>query len=112
MIFVYRFPRYKDFTDEDTKLAFTIVTHDEIGLFEIMLHTIFRPYNAYCIYVGANSPPEYRDAASKVVNCYKDLFPKSTIFMAQDTKEVRWGNFTLIEADLICMDQLLKLKNQ
>ena len=54
-IVIYRFPVYKKDEDEETKLAFTIVAHDQLGLFEILLHLIFRPYNAYCIYVGSNT---------------------------------------------------------
>ena len=96
----------------DTKLAFSYVTHKQVGLFEILLHLTFRPYNAYCIYVGSNTNPEVISSITKLVQCYKKIYPNSDIFMAENTKTVRWGNYSLLEADLICMEQLLALKHQ
>ena len=93
-------------------MAFTIVTHDQLGLFEILLHSIFRPYNAYCIYVGSNTAEHYRRSVEQLVNCYDVLYPESTVFMAVDTKPVVWANWSVIEADLICMKQLLNLESQ
>ena len=108
----YRFPEYRRAEEEKTKLAFTVITHDQLGLFEVLLHTIFRPYNAYCIYIGSNTGDVYKQNVEQLVNCYKYLYPESTVFMAQNVDEVRWGNWSLIEADLICMNQLLDLTSQ
>ena len=95
-----------------TKLAFTIVTHDQLGLFEILLNLIFRPYNAYCIYVGSNTKTMYRQRLEKLVNCYKYHYPESTIFMAANVSEVQWGYWSVIQADLTCRKQLLELDSQ
>ena len=104
--------RFLNYTrDVKTKLAFTIVTHDQLGLFEILLHAIFRPYNAYCIYVGSNTPKHHHNV-EKLVNCYNFLYPESNVFMAVNTTAVQWANWSVIEADLICMEQLLNLKSQ
>ena len=96
----------------ETKLAFTIVTHDQLGLFEVLLHSIFRPYNAYCIYIGSNTAENYRRSVEKLVNCYNFLYPGSNVFMAVNTTAVKWASWSVIEADLICMEQLLNLKSQ
>ena len=95
-----------------TKLAFVYVVHHMVGLFEILLHLTFRPYNAYCIYVGSNTNPMVIESITNLVNCYNKLYPSADIFMAKNTKSVTWGNFSLLLADLICMEQLLALKNQ
>ena len=108
----FRFPKFKDATEETTKLAFTIVTHEQLGVFEILLHLIFRPYNAYCIYVGSNTPNVYRENVEKLVNCYKYIYPESTIFMAENVHPVKWGNWSLIQADLLCMEHFLELDSQ
>ena len=92
-----------------TPLAFSIIAHHEVGLFEILLHLIFRPYNAYCIYVGSSSEPEMIEAIGNVVQCYQTLYPETPIFMAKSTSVVRWGQFSLLQADLNCMEQLLVL---
>ena len=107
----FRFLSYTNSKDVKTKLAFTIVTHDQLGLFEILLHTIFRPYNAYCIYVGSNTA-KHRHSIEKLVKCYNYLYPESNVFMAVNTTSVQWANWSVIEADLICMEQLLNLKSQ
>ena len=88
------------------------MTHDQLGLFEILLHLIFRPYNAYCIYVGTNTGRIYKESVEQLVNCYNYLYPETSIFMATDVDEVRWGNWSLIKADLTCMKQLVDLTNQ
>ena len=106
---------HKHFTsseDVGTKLAFLYVVHHQVGIFEILLHLTFRPYNAYCIYVGSNSDPNVIASITQLVECYKTLHPETNIFMAKDTKSVKWGNYSLLEADLICMEQLLALRNQ
>lgn len=100
------------FFKESAKLAFSYVAHHQTGLFEILLHLTFRPYNAYCIYVGSNSRPEVIEAITKIVSCYQKLYPGASIFMAKNTKPVKWGDFSLLEADLECMQQLLELKHQ
>ena len=97
---------------EGTPLAFSIVTHDAIGLFEILLHLIFRPYNAYCIYVAKNTNKGYQNKVHQLVDCYKKLYPKTSIFMVEKTNSISWGNWTVLEADLTCMNHLLQLKKQ
>ena len=96
----------------ETRLAFTIITHDQLGTFEILLHAIFRPYNHYCIYIGANTAEEYRKSVQKMINCYNSLYPDANIFLAENTKAVKWADWSVIEADLICMEQLLKSESQ
>ena len=93
----------------EAKLAFIYVVHQQVGLFEILLHLTFRPYNAYCIYVGNNTNSQYTSVLKHLVNCYKKLYPKTAIFMATNTSKVEWGKFSLLNADLHCMQDLLKL---
>ena len=95
-----------------SKLAFSYVVHHMTGLFEILLHLTFRPYNAYCIYVGSNSNSQVKEGVRLLVQCYKHMYPEAHIFMAKNVNEVKWGEFSLLEADLKCMEQLLALKHQ
>ena len=32
-------------------IAFSIITHGHLGILEAQLATLFKPYNAYCIYI-------------------------------------------------------------
>ena len=80
-----------------TKLAFIYVVHQQVSLFEILLHLTFRPYNAYCIYVGSNTKAIIMNTITKLIDCYKEMYPNTSIFMAQGTSEVKWGRFSLLE---------------
>ena len=68
-----RFPDYsKNFTG--TKLAFTFVVHHQVGLFEVLLKLLFRPYNAYCIYVGSNTDERISSAITELGKIVKFFF--------------------------------------
>ena len=94
-ILYFRFPKYP--TTMTTKLAFIYVVHQQVSLFEILLHLTFRPYNAYCIYVGSNTKAIITNTITKLIDCYKEMYPNTSIFMAQGTSEVKWGRFSLLE---------------
>ena len=47
-----------------------------------------------------------------LINCYKEMYPETTIFMADKVEDVHWGNWSLVQADLSCMKQLLELDSQ
>ena len=65
---VWQNVRFPDFTQDfaGTKLAFTFVVHHQVGLFEVLLKLLFRPYNAYCIYVGSNTDKRISSAITKL----------------------------------------------
>ena len=68
----FRFPDFRNASEVKTKLAFTVITHDQLGRFEILLNMIFRPYNAYCIYVGSNTNKIYKqNGAEETLECPK-----------------------------------------
>ena len=54
----------------------------------------------------------YRKSVKKMINCYNSLFPDANIFLATNAKAVKWADWSVIEADLICMEQLLRLESQ
>ena len=45
-----------------------------------------------------------------IVTCYEEMFPQSKIFLAQNPVPVFWGRGgTMMEADMLCYRQLVKL---
>ena len=112
IIVFYRFPIVPKKPFNNLTLAFTFVVHNQVGLFEILLHMVFRPYHAYCIYVGQNTPKYIRKAMHNLVNCYQQLFPNTLIFLASKVNKIKWGDFSLLQADLQCMEDLLERKSQ
>ena len=37
--------------EKSLPIAFSIVTHGHLGVLEAQLATLFKPHNAYCIYI-------------------------------------------------------------
>ena len=88
------------------KLAFSYVVHDDPSLFEILLHLTFRPYNSYCIYVDYKATEEFKTAIQNLVKCYHSHFPHTTIFLYPQPAEIFWGDYSLLNADLRCLESL------
>lgn len=100
----------KPVTQEElqTPLAFSIIAHNQISLLETLIASIFRPHNAYCIFVDAKASPEFQDMVSNLVDCYKSQFPQSNIFKAGNSHPIYWAHISMLEADIRCLDLLLE----
>ena len=48
------------------------------------------------------------EAVNRLVQCYKKQFPESNIFVVKRPIAVYWGHISVLEADLICLDELMK----
>jgi hypothetical protein len=46
--------------ESETPLAFAILIHSQIGLFEALLALLFRPQNSYCIYVDQKTSDNFK----------------------------------------------------
>ena len=90
------------------KLAYSYVAHDYPGpgQFEILLHSTFRPYNSYCIYLDYRANKTITEAFHNLIDCYKHHFPDTTIFMYPHPAEVYWAHYSLLNADLRCLEGL------
>jgi hypothetical protein len=56
-------------------IAFAVMVHDQIALFETLLATLFRPHNAYCIFMDSKADPGFKTIVNQLINCYKENFP-------------------------------------
>ena len=88
------------------KVAVSYVIHDYPELFEILFHLTFKPYNSYCIYIDPKSSKEYQDLVFHILNCYQKTFPESKIIVPQLRIPVNWGGYSLLHADLQCLEEL------
>ena len=93
------------------KIAFSYVVHQHPGLFEILLHLTFRPYNSYCIYIDYKASGHIKKAYQSLVDCYQSHFSNTTIFIFSKPAEVYWGDYSLLNADLRCLEALYE-RNQ
>ena len=74
---------------------------------ELSLATIFRPQNSYCVHVDHKSSALFRSTVSNMLECYRRKYPGSYIYPATMSYDVYWGHFSIVEAELICMRDLL-----
>ena len=74
---------------------------------ELSLATIFRPQNSYCVHVDHKSSALFRSTVANMLECYRRRFPGSYIYPATMSYDVYWGHFSIVEAELICMRDLL-----
>ena len=64
------------------------------------------PYNSYCIYIDLKASEDIKKAYQSLVNCYQSHFPNTTIFVFPQPAEVYWGHYSLLNADLRCLEAL------
>ncbi|XP_037539603.1 beta-1,3-galactosyl-O-glycosyl-glycoprotein beta-1,6-N-acetylglucosaminyltransferase 3 [Nematolebias whitei] len=83
-------------------IAFSIVIHEKIEMFERLLRAIYAPQNIYCIHVDLKSPLEFQTAVRSIVSCFPN------VFIASKLENVLYAAWTRVQADLNCMKDLLK----
>ena len=87
-------------------MAFSILCHGNLGQLEALFSTIFRPQNAYCIYVDDKSPIHYKKAVRQLAAIYKYHFPEARIYVPKETIRIYWSDVSILEAGLQCMELL------
>ena len=90
--------------EKDFPLAFSILMHSNVEQVERMLRAIYRPHNVYCIHVDAKSASSIHMAMQAITKCLPN------VFMASRTIPVHWAEFSVLEAELICLNDLWQHK--
>ena len=88
-------------------LAYFIITHTDARSMELMLATIFRPHSSYCIHIDPKSAPIFIRTVQQILDCYKAKYPGSHALVSSQSVSVFWGHFSIVEAELICLKDLL-----
>ncbi|KAL4219082.1 hypothetical protein ACF0H5_021665 [Mactra antiquata] len=83
-------------------IAFSILAYQNVEQMEYLLRAIYRPQNFYCIHMDAKSSTDDVLTIGKIASCFEN------VFLASRSVAVKWGEFTVLEAELICMDDLYK----
>ncbi|KAM4747576.1 beta-1,3-galactosyl-O-glycosyl-glycoprotein beta-1,6-N-acetylglucosaminyltransferase 3-like [Rhinophrynus dorsalis] len=94
------FPMSKE--EEHFPIAYSMVIHDKIEMFERLLRAIYTPQNIYCIHVDQKSPIPFKAAVKAIVNCFDN------VFLASKQVKVIYASWSRVQADLNCMEDLLK----
>ncbi len=82
-------------------IAFSIVMYKDVEHVERLLRAIYRPQNYYCIHVDAKSPEETYMAMKTIAVCFDNVVMAPRVY-------VEWGEVSVLDAELVCMEKLLK----
>jgi hypothetical protein len=88
----------------DFPLAFSIMTYRDMDQSERLLRAIYRPHNYYCVHLDAKINETERNAFRKIVGCFEN------VYLSEKSIDVKWGEFSVLEAELQCMNILWPFK--
>lgn len=83
-------------------IAFSMLIYKDFAQFERLLRAVYRPQNLYCIHVEKTSSALFHAAAKGIASCFEN------VFIAPVSVEVKWGEYSVMEPEIICMEELWK----
>ncbi|XP_060116127.1 beta-1,3-galactosyl-O-glycosyl-glycoprotein beta-1,6-N-acetylglucosaminyltransferase 3 [Heteronotia binoei] len=90
--------------EEDFPIAYSMVIHNQIEMFERLLRSIYAPQNVYCIHVDKKSPETFKEAVRAIASCFNN------VIVASKLEHVVYASWSRVQADLNCMEDLLESK--
>ncbi|XP_017340264.3 beta-1,3-galactosyl-O-glycosyl-glycoprotein beta-1,6-N-acetylglucosaminyltransferase 3 [Ictalurus punctatus] len=88
--------------ERDFPIAYSMVIHEKIEMFERLLRAIYTPQNVYCVHVDQKSPKIFSEAVQAIVSCFPN------VFVASKLESVVYASWSRVQADINCMEDLLK----
>ena len=88
--------------EQDFPIAFSILMHENVEQMERLLRMIYRPHNFYCIHADLKASQDVQNAVRTIAGCFDN------VLIAHKQIAVRWAEFTVLEAELSCMETLWK----
>lgn len=88
--------------ERDFPIAYSVVIHDQVEMFERLLRAVFAPQNTYCVHVDQKSPQKFKSAVEAIASCFPN------VFIATKQEKVVYASWSRVQADLNCMEDLLK----
>ncbi|PVD27135.1 hypothetical protein C0Q70_12287 [Pomacea canaliculata] len=90
--------------ERNFSIAYSILVFKDAHQVTQLLQAIYRPQNVYCIHVDQKADQSYRDTMAAIADCFHN------VFLTSRSVDVRWGTFTVLEPELICMKDLWHFK--
>jgi hypothetical protein len=84
-------------------LAFAITTYNNVEQFERFLNLIYEPSNIYCVHIDAKANETVKQAVRSIADCFDN------VFVSTRSEWVIYGGFSVLKADLNCLNDLLDL---
>ena len=90
--------------EEHFPIAYSIIMFKDVNQVERLLRAIYRPQNYYCIHVDTKASKNTSSAIRSIANCF------TNVFLTSRSVDVIWGKFSVLEPELICMEELWKYR--
>ncbi|XP_074489018.1 beta-1,3-galactosyl-O-glycosyl-glycoprotein beta-1,6-N-acetylglucosaminyltransferase 3-like [Sebastes fasciatus] len=87
--------------EKDFPIAYSMVIHEKIEMFERLLRAVYTPQNIYCVHVDQKSPKEFQKAVEAITSCFPN------VFIASRLERVVYTSWSRVQADLNCIKNLL-----
>ncbi|NWU94460.1 GCNT3 acetylglucosaminyltransferase, partial [Upupa epops] len=88
--------------EEEFPIAYSMVIHNKIEMFERLLRSLYAPQNIYCIHIDSKAPAAFHEAVRAIVSCFPN------VFVASRLEKVVYASWSRLQADLNCMEDLLQ----
>ena len=85
-------------------LAFALNVYNAPQQIFRFLKVIYRKHNVYCLHYDQKSDPQFKQLMIQMANCLPNVIVPSVI------ENVIWGWHTIVDAQMNCFDQLLKVR--
>ncbi|KAK5867381.1 hypothetical protein PBY51_011880 [Eleginops maclovinus] len=92
--------------ENDFPIAYSMVIHNKIEMFERLLKAIYTPQNIYCVHVDQKSTEDFHKGVQAIVSCLPN------VFVASRLERVVYASWSRVQADLNCMKDLLNSQVQ
>lgn len=90
--------------EENFPIAYSILVFKSIQQVEMLLRSIYRPQNVYCIHCDTKADPNFKLALQSITSCFENVFISSRSF------NVVWGTVGVLLPEIACMKDLWKHK--
>ncbi|GCC35254.1 hypothetical protein chiPu_0013737 [Chiloscyllium punctatum] len=90
--------------ERDFPIAYSIVIHHKVEMFERLLRAIYMPQNVYCVHIDRKSPQLFHSAVVAIISCFDN------VFVASKLERVTYASWFRVQADLNCMGDLTRWK--
>ena len=91
--------------EEEYPIAYSIVIHKDLEIFERLFRAVYQPQNLYCVHVDDKADPEFKRKVSEYLNCFDNAIePKIK-------EKVYYAHYSRLMADVHCLNSLNDFSN-
>ena len=92
--------------EKDFPIAYSMIVYTQTEMVLRLLRSIYRPQNVYCIHVDKKlGDSRFFQVVAEIAACFPN------VFMSSRRVKVGWGQYSVLDAEFACMEDLWKFKH-